>query len=1046
MASPTSPIFQGVLEPFEESQGAGVFDRPHVARHHELEQRSHMQPQRKLSRKSLWHRKSTKKQQPPPTQEDIMDSKANDTSDEELADLNLFSPSLSRSIIPDPLRELPTWYKKESDMAAANISSFRIKYPLHNPVGPKWYQNHHLIPPALLNPGNRPPSVFSPSFPPMAPSLHDRSQDSTRLPGPSRTPSATTLQTPSSSLPELAGKPRSRKTSQDNADLLDASDPWGTHWHHQSPYDTTPVSIDSPDRSRSRLSSMNTAPTPTRRKTVTPSPLSQSTSALNPQPPEPTVTRKLSKHRKPVLGNLFGSHDKGADSSSKSITPQRASTIAGSSLQVPNSSASRNSTLSPTSVPQNASTAALSTHSSTTKERRTSVLGRLVRKFSILKKSTQDAGPTISERDDELHSEPRRSFVSQRQTSPEKPSMEKKHSDPSKRVPPPRIDLEPVSNVTGRGPSAELEPEINDHRSSISYEVPFSPGKLTIANPDAPSSGGTTPIRLSMALPPEDFSMPQPDSKHQFVDTPQSQPVQSRHEQKESTYPASNGKTSPVKRVTPVAASSSSPSVLRSVPPQLPNIQSQPFFPSFSAPSVTIPTAPATTEIRMLHAFSIATSAITSTSNDSPLSKASVLVNPPTPYDYDTNELQLHPDLPTDVPKVAQIERVPNKASSRENSPVKKSDGEVVRVAKSNSTTSRKTETFRLMRNPSDKAPSSGETITAEGEHWTVVNSSDAPRRRRTREKVEKNERVERVEKRSSTKDRESRREQRRQEKAVQEAAENHRRATSQGRTKQAQVEAVDSNSARPSRSRSFDTTPRSSVVQPMVFTLHTEPPRHRKSDDRPRDSHHSKPTRPSPVSGIAHVERLPSTATRPTSEMTSTADINALRAREAWEMDRLWKGRSMYHAHPEANVIASPSSTRNSRHVNAEFIVDASGHGSSHTSYLVQPLQAHPMPASVFYANMPSAPPPIIYTATSPYGQAPQGGHQPSYRSLPNSFTFPSTENPSGDSTTRPNPLPRPPRQSTYQPAHLPVLSDRGSGPVSEYWTNKYPPVPSHG
>lgn len=226
--------------------------------------------QRKLSRAnshsntSFWHRKSTKKStttpiinnlnldlQAPPT----MDSKANDTSDEE-PDNNLFS-SMSHSIIPDPLRELPTWYKKESDLAAANISSFRIKYPLHNPVGPKWYKNHHLIPPALLNPSNRPPSVFSPSFPPMAPSLQDRSQESSRLPGPpSRTPSATTLPTPSSSqvrIPELAGKPRSRKTSQDNADLLDASDPWGRNWHHQSPYDTgsniSPGSIDSPDAS-----------------------------------------------------------------------------------------------------------------------------------------------------------------------------------------------------------------------------------------------------------------------------------------------------------------------------------------------------------------------------------------------------------------------------------------------------------------------------------------------------------------------------------------------------------------------------------------------------------------------------------------------------------------------------------------------------------------------------------------------------------------------------------------------------------------------------
>ncbi|KAG1757789.1 hypothetical protein EDB19DRAFT_1891481 [Suillus lakei] len=318
------------------------------------------------------------------------------------------------------------------------------------------------------------------------------------------------------------------------------------------------------------------------------------------------------------------------------------------------------------------------------------------------------------------------------------------------------------------------------------------------------------------------------------------------------------------------------------------------------------------------------------------------------------------------------------------------------------------TETFRLMRNPSDKdkVSSSGDMIPAEGEQWTVVNSSDAPRRRRTKEKpVEKSERVERVEKpssRSSTnreserdRDRESsRRDQRRQDKAAQEAAENQAR-----RTKRTKPETVDSSSlsGRPSRARSFDTTSR-------------EPPRQRKSDDRPRDS-------PNPISGVARVERLPSNATH----------INTIRAGEAWEMDRLWKGRSM--CHQESNVIASPSS-RDSRQVNGEFRVDASGHGSSHTSYLVQPLQAHPMPASVFYANMPSAPPPIIYTASSPFGQMlHQTSHQSAYRSMPNSFTFPSTE--PADPPSRQNPLPHPPH--------------RGSGASSDYWTNKYPPVPSH-
>jgi hypothetical protein len=255
--------------------------------------------------------------------------------------------------------------------------------------------------------------------------------------------------------------------------------------------------------------------------------------------------------------------------------------------------------------------------------------------------------------------------------------------------------------------------------------------------------------------------------------------------------------------------------------------------------------------------------------------------------------------------------------------------------------------------------------------------------------------------------------------------------------------------SGRPGRARSLDNTQRPTLVQPLIFTLQDEPPRLRKSDDRPRDSvhqSHSKTTRPgpSPIVTVARVDRLPSMSARPTSELTSVADMAALKAREAWEMDRLWKGRSMVQGRSESNVIPSPSST-DSKAVNNEaareaFSLQSFAHGSSHTSYVVQPLQAHPIPASVFYANMPSAPPPIIYAATSAYGQ-PHPSSSTTYRSLPNSFSFPSKDS-SVDLPARTNPLPPPPRQSSYQPVQLPPLTDRSSGSASEYW-GKYANMP---
>ena len=158
------------------------------------------------------------------------------------SDATLSGPN--RSIIPESLKELPSWYQTEGELAAATSRQFRGRYPIHNPVGPHFYRNVHLLP------SKRPASVFSPSFPPMS---------TEPTPSPSRTPSGTPLPTPSSSetgIPDPSGKGRTRKISNaaDNVDLLDASDPYGTNWHHESPYDglglngdRNPVSPDAPD-------------------------------------------------------------------------------------------------------------------------------------------------------------------------------------------------------------------------------------------------------------------------------------------------------------------------------------------------------------------------------------------------------------------------------------------------------------------------------------------------------------------------------------------------------------------------------------------------------------------------------------------------------------------------------------------------------------------------------------------------------------------------------------------------------------------------------
>ena len=146
------------------------------------------------------------------------------------------------SIIPEVSPEGASWQTQELEWATLSLIQFRARHPIHNPVGPRWYKNHHILPPKAKG-ETRPPSLFSPSFPPMAASLHTQSQDSTWAPDPSRTPSGSPLPTPSSSQTRIndpQAKARSRKTSQtahDEVDLMDGTDPWGQQWHHQSPYD-----------------------------------------------------------------------------------------------------------------------------------------------------------------------------------------------------------------------------------------------------------------------------------------------------------------------------------------------------------------------------------------------------------------------------------------------------------------------------------------------------------------------------------------------------------------------------------------------------------------------------------------------------------------------------------------------------------------------------------------------------------------------------------------------------------------------------------------
>ncbi|KAJ6621111.1 hypothetical protein B0H10DRAFT_2215379 [Mycena sp. CBHHK59/15] len=1032
--------FNNQVQPFEESQGHSA---PKAASpddlkafYQDMERKEIVE--RKLSKRksnSLWSRKSVKRtstsqqavhalQTPAPSTTSPSTSSLHRDRPTSVGDGDAESSDLvppmphSRSIIPDLLKELPAWYRDELH--------FSVRYNMHNPVGPRWYKNHHLIPPSHSRPATHPPSIFSPSFPAMNSSgvLQDRSEDVTRMPGLSRSSSNEPLQSPNSSqtrMDNVANLPRSRKTSQtahDDVDLLDGSDPWGTAWHHESPYDVglssnSPVSIEeNPQAVRSRTSSMTTAQN--RRKTVTPSPLSQSTSAVHLQVPVGAhLPRKLSKRR--TVGIFGGRH---------------AASLPTSPVDVANS---REPSPQP---PHRGPPSFVPVVSTTKQERRGSVLSRLAKRFSI----TRKPAPVMA-----------MEVVRQ-------PSPEKLHWDQIKRVPPPLLREE--SSFVVIPPKTEAPKVEADRASSISLDadVTYTMGRLTVANPD-PGSVESTPVQRELSLSAEEgrkqavehergatddtilspapsVTSPSPHPMQSISPEPPIQCPQSsasfvrdarspepipapsvpsrQHSPEKMAYSRSQSRTAspppPSAPEKPAASSSNSHrsgrspsghrnSVERSSFPTSNGMQSQsslgrvhsppagnrliekPQPPTPSPPSPKLPTVPFPADYGptpTLPPSELSYPLPEITADISPLSASSILVNPPTPYTKD----MLMPDEPEPMPPP-----VPSKRSSRDPSPSQVS------------VTGRETETFRLVRSSSGNVYASSETIRAAGEQWEVVESSKSKGKNRSRDWES-----------------EGRRELLRQARAERDAeAEQPKVRSERSRRRQS---AEGSNSQTFPRSDSVDRHHRSPIPDSLV-SRQEEPRtnRHKRDSERKLERERktadpmlNKPQPPAPPSRT--LERNPSKSARPISEVPTTEDMNTMRAREAWDMDRLWKARSMSGMEPNGVAVAPMPSgpVPPEKHTQGLPAV----YGSSHTAFMVStPFQQSS--SSQIYHSMPHGPPPAVYPA----------GY-PSSNGFPRA---PPLDHASNTSVPRPplaNPLPEPPRESPYEPAPL---------TLPEYW-----------
>jgi hypothetical protein len=946
------------------------------------------------------------------------------------------SPIPNRSIIPESLKELPSWYQTEGELAAATTRQFRGRYPIHNPVGPRFYRNVHLLPP------NRPASVFSPSFPPM-------STDPVSTTTPSRTPSGTPLPTPSSSetrIPDPSGKGRTRKISNaapDTVDLLDASDPHGTNWHHESPYDglglngdRNPTPTDVPDarpppRNRSHMSTQGAS---THHRTTTPSPLSQSTSAVHlhsdqDAPPPVAITRRLTKRRKPFEG-IFGFSSSAPTTDTSSTT----NSIAASSHTVTSKLFKRQSifkSASTSSIVQTLSnTSAVPTEK---RQKHSSMLGRFTRRLSIMRRvapgqsrrGSFDASNDGSRRQSLQVTD--RTSITTRPPSMANP-VSPSENPQSIRVPPFQAGTSPSPDSTPLATPEDEQTRVDERtqggkRDSLSsLEVSYSIGRLTVVNPDVPSSVDNSPVNQIYPLPassstPASAPLP-PKVKEKPLPPPAPPPTPlylevPKFESLSALMPPSNGHARttnaavPTTHATPGERRKSQTSPTSSLPVPIPRAvpksekRAHASAPSSAAPapvpaSLTPPTHPSTGRMSASAPPAI---------DDSPLSRASIIANPPTPYvettrinnppvmEQATAPPSIHLSIPS--PVITPIISSPHAPSPRESQtpPSRESLQTKNQVSRMNSSVrSRETETFHLVRSPSAGAVQpTGQSIVVAGEQWEVVGGGT----QRSRTKKEKEEA-----RRSNTD--QDRRDGKRQDRMS--------------------IEKAPTTAPSKSESRKSRTKDGSSS-------------RHRTSQTEGRDHVRRSPTAPSSVPSPKHrpERRLSqSQGPRPTSELTPAADMNALRAREVWEMDRLWKGRSVAYGLEGPQVVYAQSIGD----VGSTTSVNALGHGSTHTSYKLQqgfqfPTGVHSPPSSSSLRPPQQQQQP--HTMQGALYDFPSG-----VRSYPDLANIPSIGSPdSTPSTPSRNPLPAPPRQSTYRPGPLPsAFTEKDDGAKAEYWS----------
>jgi hypothetical protein len=778
-----------------------------------------------------------------------------------------------------------------------------------------------------------------------------------------------------------------------------------------------------------------------RHKTVAPSPLSQSTSAVHLQsqhtstldPNTIGVPRRLSKRRKPFQG-LFGDGTQSQPQSATTPTSDNPHTLKKQSSKRSSTSGSRPSFISYRPLVRSQTTQGPTEK----KEKRGSILGRIARKFSLVRKS------------DSIIATNRASFQAERRSQSQFPestdkrtstSLPEKHRQSKATITSPTTTESetpadsPVPRTSASGPRSSI---------SVDIEAPMTLGKLTIANPDAPSPA-TTPAKSEEPLPANDVDTLSQHTLRPTAETPQSpQPPPEPPREPTPTPPQRKSQIRnsipqvqvqfdpdpeleggdeappPVPSKSPfftrlhlasIPAESvlSLPGVIPTIPTEgTPSITDSPMGEHFDHHPFLMSPNPPTTDLRQrspsppfftppppripLPAYAQA--------DDSPLARASLYVNPGTPYV--TSSTAIAQPRMTETVKAQPVES----SSQRQKS--------------STTSKSRETETFRLVRSSSGPDPEKQQTFLADGAHWEVENTDQRKKdvngssrsskskastretsgeeRRHSRRETARESTDERIQRKETTEERHHRRESRRIEGARERDRDRDRDREREDRKSRREKSSRDSYSRQEGREkqRSSQVTPTSSSSSAPTRNSVSE--LHRRSDYTTRRSTVS--SQQSFPREHDH-ERRGSASSRPTSEVPPTQMLNDLRAKEVWEMDRIWKGRSMSINQEGSNVIASPMSTGGDLDRQDDLHHHSTTHGSSKTYFVVQ---------------------------------APTHGQNSSVQQ--NRVTFPSTSPPKTNGYNHRTLPPEPLRPAQYQfpplPQSLRALDDQAS---KEYW-----------